>query len=206
MNKKSEILIYNLPDGSSNVEVLLNEDDIWMSKDALVNLYQTSRQNIEKHIKHIYEEGELEFNRTCNKKLQVQIEGKRQVKREVPYYNLKMIIAIGYRVKSSVATSFRKWANDVIEEFMKKGFVLDDKRLEDPSKFGHDYFDELLSRIKAIRASEKRFYQKILEIYSTSIDYNQNDEETLLFCSQEETGFSYKSKYNNLFGSINPTI
>ena len=86
-----------------------------------------------------YEEGELELNRTCNKKLQVQTEGKRQVKREVPYYNLKMIIAIGYRVKSSVATSFRKWANDVIEEFMKKGFVLDDKRLEDPSKFGHDY-------------------------------------------------------------------
>ena len=181
MKKKSGILIYNLPDGSSNVEVLLNEDDIWMNKDALVSLYQTSRQNIEKHIKHIYEEGELDVNRTCNKKLQVQTEGKRQVKREVAYYNLKMIIAIGYRVKSSVATSFRKWANDVIEEFMKKGFVLDDKRLEDPSKFGHDYFDELLSRIKAIRASEKRFYQKILEIYSTSIDYNQNDEETLLF-------------------------
>ena len=93
MKKKSEILIYNLPDGSSNVEVLLNEDDIWMNKDTLVSLYQTSRQNIEKHIKHIYEEGELDVNRTCNKKLQVQTEGKRQVKREVAYYNLKMIIA-----------------------------------------------------------------------------------------------------------------
>ncbi|MBO7078789.1 MAG: hypothetical protein J6W64_03155 [Bacilli bacterium] len=93
MKKKSEILTYNLPDGSSNVEVLLNEDDIWMNKDALVSLYQTSRQNIEKHIKHIYEEGELDVNRTCNKKLQVQTEGKRQVKREVAYYNLKMIIA-----------------------------------------------------------------------------------------------------------------
>ena len=191
MKKKSEILIYNLPDGSSNVEVLLNEDDIWMNKDALVGLYQTSRQNIEKHIKHIYEEGELDVNRTCNKKLQVQTEGKRQVKREVAYYNLKMIIAIGYRVKSSVATSFRKWANDVIEEFMKKGFVLDDKRLEDPSKFGHDYFDELLSRIKAIRASEKRLYQKILEIYSTSIDYNQKDEETLLFFKTVQNKLHY---------------
>ena len=191
MKKKSEILIYNLPDGSSNVEVLLNEDDIWMNKDALVSLYQTSRQNIEKHIKHIYEEGELDVNRTCNKKLQVQTEGKRQVKREVAYYNLKMIIAIGYRVKSSVATSFRKWANDVIEEFMKKGFVLDDKRLEDPSKFGHDYFDELLSRIKAIRASEKRLYQKILEIYSTSIDYNQKDEETLLFFKTVQNKLHY---------------
>ena len=191
MKKKSGILIYNLPDGSSNVEVLLNEDDIWMNKDALVSLYQTSRQNIEKHIKHIYEEGELDVNRTCNKKLQVQTEGKRQVKREVAYYNLKMIIAIGYRVKSSVATSFRKWANDVIEEFMKKGFVLDDKRLEDPSKFGHDYFDELLSRIKAIRASEKRLYQKILEIYSTSIDYNQKDEETLLFFKTVQNKLHY---------------
>ena len=191
MKKKSEILIYNLPDGSSNVEVLLNEDDIWMNKDALVSLYQTSRQNIEKHIKHIYEEGELDVNRTCNKKLQVQTEGKRQVKREVAYYNLKMIIAIGYRVKSSVATSFRKWANDVIEEFMKKGFALDDKRLEDPSKFGHDYFDELLSRIKAIRASEKRLYQKILEIYSTSIDYNQKDEETLLFFKTVQNKLHY---------------
>ena len=191
MKKKSEILIYNLPDGSSNVEVLLNEDDIWMNKDALVSLYQTSRQNIEKHIKHIYEEGELDVNRTCNKKLQVQTEGKRQVKREVAYYNLKMIIAIGYRVKSSVATSFRKWANDVIEEFMKKGFVLDDKRLEDPSKFGHDYFDELLSRIKAIRASEKRLYQKILEIYSTSIDYNEKDEETLLFFKTVQNKLHY---------------
>ena len=191
MKKKSEILIYNLPDGSSNVEVLLNEDDIWMNKDALVSLYQTSRQNIEKHIKHIYEEGELDVNRTCNKKLQVQTEGKRQVKREVAYYNLKMIIAIGYRVKSSVATSFRKWANDVIEEFMKKGFVLDDKRLEDPSKFGHDYFDELLSRIKAIRASEKRLYQKILAIYSTSIDYNQKDEETLLFFKTVQNKLHY---------------
>ena len=191
MKKKSEILIYNLPDGSSNVEVLLNEDDIWMNKDSLVSLYQTSRQNIEKHIKHIYEEGELDVNRTCNKKLQVQTEGKRQVKRAVAYYNLKMIIAIGYRVKSSVATSFRKWANDVIEEFMKKGFVLDDKRLEDPSKFGHDYFDELLSRIKAIRASEKRLYQKILEIYSTSIDYNQKDEETLLFFETVQNKLHY---------------
>ena len=93
MKKKSEILTYNLPDGSSNVEALLNEDDIWMNKDTLVSLYQTSRQNIEKHIKHIYEEGELDVNRTCNKKLQVQTEGKRQVKREVAYYNLKMIIA-----------------------------------------------------------------------------------------------------------------
>ena len=191
MNKKTEILIYNLPDGSSNVEVLLNEDDIWMTQAALSQLFQTSTQNITMHIKNIYDEGELDESRTCKSDLQVQIEGNRNVKRNVKIYNLEMIISIGFRAKSSVGNSFRIWANKMLNEFMKKGFVLDDKRLEDPSKFGHDYLDESLSRIKAIRASEKRFYQKILEIYSTSIDYNQNDEETLLFFKTVQNKLHY---------------
>lgn len=191
MKKKSEILIYNLPDGSSNVEVLLNEEDIWMTQTALSQLFQTSTQNITMHIKNIYEEGELEESRTCKLDLQVQTEGNRTVKRNIKIYNLEMIIAIGFRAKSSVGNSFRIWANKVLNDFMKKGFVLDDKRLEDPSKFGHDYFDELLSRIKAIRASEKRLYQKILEIYSTSIDYNQKDEETLLFFKTVQNKLHY---------------
>ena len=191
MKKKSEILIYNLPDGSSNVEVLLNEEDIWMTQTALSQLFQTSTQNITMHIKNIYEEGELEESRTCKLDLQVQTEGNRTVKRNIKIYNLEMIIAIGFRAKSSVGNSFRIWANKVLNDFMKKGFVLDDKRLEDPSKFGHDYFDELLSRIKAIRASEKRLYQKILGIYSTSIDYNQKDEETLLFFKTVQNKLHY---------------
>ena len=191
MKKKSEILIYNLPDGSSNVEVLLNEEDIWMTQTALSQLFQTSTQNITMHIKNIYEEGELEESRTCKLDLQVQTEGNRTVKRNIKIYNLEMIIAIGFRAKSSVGNSFRIWANKVLNDFMKKGFVLDDKRLEDPSKFGHDYFDELLSRIKAIRASEKRLYQKILEIYSTSIDYNEKDEETLLFFKTVQNKLHY---------------
>ena len=191
MKKKSRILIYNLPDGSSNVEVLLNEEDIWMTQTALSQLFQTSTQNITMHIKNIYEEGELEESRTCKFDLQVQTEGNRTVKRNIKVYNLEMIIAIGFRAKSSVGNSFRIWANKVLNDFMKKGFVLDDKRLEDPSKFGHDYFDELLSRIKAIRASEKRLYQKILEIYSTSIDYNQKDEETLLFFETVQNKLHY---------------
>ena len=191
MKKKSEILIYNLPDGSSNVEVLLNEEDIWMTQTALSQLFQTSTQNITMHIKNIYEEGELEESRTCKLDLQVQTEGNRTVKRNIKVYNLEMIIAIGFRAKSSVGNSFRIWANKVLNDFMKKGFVLDDKRLEDPSKFGHDYFDELLSRIKAIRASEKRLYQKILEIYSTSIDYNEKDEETLLFFKTVQNKLHY---------------
>ena len=191
MKKKSRILIYNLPDGSSNVEVLLNEEDIWMTQTALSQLFQTSTQNITMHIKNIYEEGELEESRTCKFDLQVQTEGNRTVKRNIKVYNLEMIIAIGFRAKSSVGNSFRIWANKVLNDFMKKGFVLDDKRLEDPSKFGHDYFDELLSRIKAIRASEKRLYQKILEIYSTSIDYNQKDKETLLFFETVQNKLHY---------------
>ena len=181
MPQKNEILIYNLPDGTSNVEVFLCENDIWLNKEGLISLFQTTRQNIEKHIKHIYAEQELSKEATCNSELQVQIEGSREVKRIVKYYNLKMIIAIGMRAKSSTASSFRIWANNILQQYMVKGFVLDDKRLEDPSKFGKDYFDELYSRIKAIRASEKRFYLKILEIYSTSIDYNKNDEQTINF-------------------------
>ena len=114
MPAKNEILIYNLPNGTSNVEIYLREDDMWMNKDALVSLFQTTRQNIEKHIKHIYEEGELLEEATCNSKLQVQVEGNRHVRRTVKLYNLKMIIAIGMRVKSSTATAFRIWANNII--------------------------------------------------------------------------------------------
>ena len=153
----------------------LNEDDIWMNKEGLVSLFQSSRQNIEKHIKHIYEEGELAEEATCNSRLQVQLEGNREVKRSIKYYNLKMIIAIGLRTKSSTATAFRVWANNILQQYMVKGFAIDDKRLEDPTKFGRDYFDELNLRIRAIRESEKRFFQKVLDIYSTSVDYNKND-------------------------------
>ena len=188
---ENEILIYNLPDGGSNVEVYLNEDDIWMNKEGLMSLFQSSRQNIEKHIKHIYEEGELAEEATCNSKLQVQLEGNREVKRSIKYYNLKMIIAIGLRTKSSTATAFRVWANNILEQYMVKGFAIDDKRLEDPTKFGRDYFDELYLRIRAIRASEKRFYQKVLDIYSTSVDYNKNDEQTLLFFKTVQNKLHY---------------
>ena len=174
-----------------DVNVSPEEDTVWLTKDQIALLFDRDRTVISRHINKIYKEKELELESTCAKNAQVQIEGGRKIQRTFDYYNLDVIISIGYRVKSSVATSFRKWANDVIEEFMKKGFVLDDKRLEDPSKFGHDYFDELLSRIKAIRASEKRLYQKILEIYSTSIDYNQKDEETLLFFKTVQNKLHY---------------
>ncbi len=152
-----------------------------MTQAALAELYQTSSQNITMHIRNIYKEGELEENSTCKSDLQVQIEGTRKIKRTVKFYNLEMIIAIGFRAKSSVGNIFRKWANQTLKEYMIKGFAMDDERLKDSSRFGKDYFDELLLRIRAIRASEKRFYQKVLEIYATSIDYNSKDEKSIEF-------------------------
>ncbi|MBE6133430.1 MAG: hydroxyacid dehydrogenase [Erysipelotrichaceae bacterium] len=191
MPTKNEILIYNLPDGTSNVEVYLTEDDLWMNQASLAKLFQSSTQNITMHIRHIYEEGELSETLTCKSNLQVQNEGGRTVKRTIKLYNLKMIIAIGFRVKSSTATAFRVWANNIITEYMIKGYSMDDKRLEDPEKFGRDYFDELYLRIRAIRASEKRFYQKVLDIYSTSIDYNKNDEQSIEFFKTVQNKLHY---------------
>ncbi len=152
-----------------------------MTQAALAELYQTSSQNITMHIRNIYNEEELEKDSTCKFDLQVQIEGNREIKRTVKFYNLEMIISIGFRVKSSVGNIFRKWANQTLKEYMTKGFAMDDERLKDSSRFGKDYFDELLLRIRAIRASEKRFYQKVLEIYATSIDYNSKDERSIEF-------------------------
>ena len=143
MPTKNEILIYNLPDGTSNVEVYLMEDDLWMNQVSLAKLFQSSTQNITMHIRHIYEEGELSETATCKSDLQVQNEGGRTVKRTIKFYNLKMITAIGFRVKSSKATTFRTWANNIIAEYMIKGFAMDDRRLEDPERFGKDYFDVL---------------------------------------------------------------
>lgn len=191
MPTKNEILIYNLPDGTSNVEVYLMEDDLWMSQAALSSMFQTSKANITMHIQNIYKEGELDENRTSKWDLLLQKEGSRNVKRRTKLYNLKVIIAIGFRVKSSTATAFRVWANNIITEYMIKGYSMDDKRLEDPEKFGRDYFDELYLRIRAIRASEKRFYQKVLDIYSTSIDYNKNDDQTIEFFKTVQNKLHY---------------
>ena len=191
MPAKNEILIYNLPNGTSNVEVYLSEDDMWMTQIALANLFQTTKANVTMHIQNIYKDGELSEERTSKSDLLLRNEGTRVVKRKAKLYNLKMIIAIGMRVKSSTATAFRIWANNIIQEYMVKGYSMDDKRLEDPTKFGKDYFDELYLRIRAIRASEKRFYQKVLEIYATSIDYNKNDEQTIEFFKTVQNKLHY---------------
>lgn len=176
-----DMLIYQNEKGNTKIDVYFRDDDIWMSQATIASLYSTTSQNITMHIKNIYAEGELDKNSTCKEFLQVQMEGNRQIQRKKKHYNFRMILAIGYRVHSNVGIHFRNWASAILEEYTKKGFAMNDERLKTPKEFGADYFDELLERIRDIRASEKRFYQKICEIYRTSIDYDSNDENARVF-------------------------
>ena len=154
------------------MEVLLRKETVWLSQKMMAELFQTTPQNITLHLKNIYTEGELQEPATCKDFLQVQKEGSRELKRIRKFYNLDAIISVGYRVKSRIATQFRIWATKTLKEYIVKGFVLDDQRLKQSGTlFGKDYFDELLERIREIRASERRFYQKITDIYAQcSID------------------------------------
>ena len=172
LEHKDDLLIYQTEDGKTKVDVRLENGTVWMTQKAIAELYQTTPQNITLHIKNIYEEGELNENSTCKNYLQVQIEGSRKVQRNSLHYNLELIIAVGYRVRSHRGTQFRRWATERLNEYLVKGFTMDDERLKDMRNIGDDYFDELLERIRDIRASEKRFYKKITDIYSLSIDYD----------------------------------
>lgn len=181
MTNKTDILIYQTEDGNTKIDVRLENETVWMTQKAIAELYQTTPQNITLHVKNIYEEAELQEESTCKYYLQVQNEGSREVKRKTKHYNLEMILAIGYRVRSHRGTQFRQWATERLNEYLVKGFTMDDDRLKDMRNFGEDYFDELLERIRDIRASEKRFYQKITDIYATSVDYDSNAEVTQIF-------------------------
>lgn len=166
------ILIYQNEKGDTKVDVYFTEDTIWMTQKSMCELYQVAKSSISEHIRNIFLDGELEEKATVRKFRTVQREGSRQVARELDYYNLDMILAVGYRVRSHVGIHFRRWASGVLMEYMKKGFVLNDERLRNPKEFGADYFDELLERIRDIRASEKRVYQKVKEIFALSVDYD----------------------------------
>src|SRR5690625_3351209 len=181
MNNNTDILIYQTEDGNTKIDVRLENETVWMTQKAIAELYQKGVNTINEHIKNIYAEGELQESATIRKNRIVQTEGKREVEREVSFYNLEMILAIGYRVRSHRGTQFRKWATERLNEYLVKGFTMDDDRLKDMRNFGQDYFDELLERIRDIRASEKRFYQKITDIYATSIDYDPKAEVTQKF-------------------------
>jgi len=171
---QSHILIYQTEDGRTRIDVRLEDETVWLSQRLLAELFQKNVRTINEHIKNIYAEGELGPQSTIRKFRIVQTEGKRQVVRQVDFYNLDMIISVGYRVRSHRGTQFRIWATQRLREYIIKGFALDDERLKQAG--GGIYFDELLARIRDIRASEKVFWRKVLDIYATSIDYNPNTE------------------------------
>jgi hypothetical protein len=168
---KGQFLIYQAEDGKLKLDVRFEDESVWLTQPLMADLFQTTQQNISQHIINIYDDEELKQQATHNKFLSVRLEGKREVKRQLDYYNLDMIISVGYRVKSSIATRFRIWATQQLTEYIRKGFVLDDERLKNPD-LPFDYFEELERRIQDIRTSERRFYQKITDIYATSIDYD----------------------------------
>ncbi|OYY92673.1 MAG: hypothetical protein B7Y41_14810 [Hydrogenophilales bacterium 28-61-23] len=171
MTVPHQFLIYQSEDGSTRIDVMLEAETLWLNQKQLTELFGKAKGTISEHIKHIFEDDELAPEATVRLFRTVQIEGGREVSREVEHYNLDMVLALGFRVRSPVAVRFRQWANDKLKEYIVKGFVLDDERLKNPGK-GRDYFDELTRRLQDIRTSERRFYQKITDIYATSVDYD----------------------------------
>ena len=175
-----QFLVYRAEGGRVKIDVRLENETVWLTQQHMAELFLTTQQNISLHIQNIYQEGELQPEATHKESLSVRQEGNRQVKRRVDFFNLDLIISVGYRVKSAVATRFRIWATQKLREFIVKGFVLDDERLKNPDQ-PFDYFEELLRRIQDIRTSERRFYQKITDIYATSIDYDPTQPQSIKF-------------------------
>lgn len=175
---ENNIILYQDENGSTKVNVRFSGEDLWLTQRQIAEIYDTTRQNTELHIKNIYQDAELQEDRTCKDFLQVQIEGQRKVERSFAHYNLDMIIAIGYRVQSQVATRFRQWATQRLHEYIQKGFTMDDERLK---QGGNRYFRELLQRIRDIRASERNFYQQVTDIYATAVDYDPRSDMTRQF-------------------------
>lgn len=185
--------LYTAPNGDVKVEVYLQGETVWLTQKSISQLFDTTPQNITTHLKNIYAEGELDIDSTCKEFLQVQQEGERLVKRNPKFYNLDAIISVGYRVNSSKATQFRIWATQTLKEFIIKGFVLDDDRLKQGQAFfGKDYFKELLQRIRSIRASERRIYQQVTDIFAEcSIDYDKNSDITKNFYAMVQNKFHF---------------
>jgi len=174
-----ELILYRTEDGRAAVQLRAEDGTVWLTQGDIAALFGTTPQNITQHVKAVYAEGELTEEGTCKELLQVRPEGGREIRRTLRHYSLEMILAIGYRVRSPRGTQFRQWATVHLSEYLVKGFVLDDARLKEPG--GWDYFDELLARIREIRASEKRFYQKVRDIYATAADYDKSSQAAQLF-------------------------
>lgn len=179
MEEKNNIVIYQLEDGKTKIDVKLDGETVWLSQQQMAELYDTTKQNISLHIKNIFEEEELDEDSTVKEFLTVQQEGNRSVERKAKYYNLDMIISLGYRIKSKIATNFRKWATERLKEYMIKGFTMDDERLK--GNGGGNYWKELLARIKDIRSSEKVLYRQVLDLYAIAVDYDPKDSKSIEF-------------------------
>ena len=175
----NDIIIYNTEDGKTKINLQYEDGTVWLSQLEIAELFQTTKQNVSKHVKALYLEGELEERATVNYKLTVQQEGNRKISRKLAYYNLDMILAIGYRVRSIRGVQFRNYASNVLKEYLIKGFAMDDERLKNLG--GGNYFKELLERIRDIRSSEKVFYRQVLDLFATSIDYDAKNEEAKKF-------------------------
>lgn len=186
---KGEIIIYQSEDGNIKLDVIVIDETVWLSQQQMAELFDCSRTNVIDHIKNIYEEEELDENSTCRKFRQVRKEGNREVSREIPFYNLDMIISLGYRIKSKVATQFRKWATERLKEYIIKGFTMDDNRLKELG--GSSYWKELLYRIRDIRSSEKVMYRQVLDIYATSVDYDPKSRESISFFKMVQNKLHY---------------
>lgn len=185
---QNNIILYTDPDGKVSVNVRFVEEDVWLTQQQLAEVYCTTKQNISQHIDNILADNELDADRTVKNFLTVREEGKRQVQRDITYYNLDMIIALGYRVQSPVAVRFRRWATQRLHEYIQKGFALDDERLK---QGGNRYFRELLQRIRDIRSSERNFYQQVTDIYATAIDYDPRSEMTRVFFATVQNKLHY---------------
>ncbi len=188
MDKENKLILYKDDEGKVNVNVRFADEDVWLTQQQLAEIYCTTKQNISQHIDNILADGELKENRTVKNFLTVRQEGKRQVQRDITYYNLDMIIALGYRVQSPIAVRFRRWATQRLHEYIQKGFTMDDERLK---QGGNRYFKELLQRIRDIRSSERNFYQQVTDIYATSTDYDPRAKMTKLFFATVQNKMHY---------------
>ena len=191
MNQEHKIVLYQVEDTNIYVNVMFKEDTFWMTQKAMADLFECTTDNISLHLKNIYKEEELDENRTTEFFSVVQTEGKRQVNRKTLFYNLDVIISVGYRVNSIRATQFRQWCTSIIRQFSIRGYVIDKKRMENGSFIGEDYFEHLLAEIREIRLSERRFYQKLTDIYATAIDYNRDAPTTRLFFKKVQNKMHY---------------
>lgn len=193
MDKQMQFLIYNTPEEQVSVDVIVKDETIWVTQRTMAELFGCSSDNISLHLKNIYASNELQENSTTEEFSVVRKEGSRNIKRKVTFYNLDAIISVGYRVNSSKATKFRIWATQVLKEYIQKGFAMDDERLKQgKTVFGKDYFRELLERVRSIRASERRIWQQITDIFAEcSIDYDKNSEETRSFYAMVQNKFHY---------------